>query len=37
MPTGELGNLHDLYTIDAAGIKLTFNPEDVIFNPDPPA
>jgi hypothetical protein len=36
MPTGELGNLHDLYDIDAAGIKLRFNPEAVIFNPDPP-
>lgn len=35
LPSTELGNLHDLYDIDANGIALLLKPEDVIFNPDP--
>jgi hypothetical protein len=34
LPTGELGNLHDLYDIGRGGIKLEFFPEDLTFEPD---
>jgi hypothetical protein len=35
LPTGELGNLHDLYTVGRGGIKLRYYPEDLTFMPDP--
>lgn len=35
LPTGEFGNLHDLFTVDAGGISLNFLPEDMMFEPDP--
>ncbi|MEU5846298.1 thermonuclease family protein [Saccharopolyspora shandongensis] len=35
LPTGELGNLHDLYNVTADGIKLQFLPEELMFAPDP--
>jgi endonuclease YncB( thermonuclease family) len=35
LPTGEMGNLHDLYNIDADGMKLQFFPEDLTFETDP--
>jgi hypothetical protein len=31
LPTGELGNLHDLYDVTADGIL----PEELMFAPDP--
>jgi hypothetical protein len=31
LPTGELGNLHDLYTVDPGGITLAELPENVTF------
>ena len=31
LPTGEHGNLHDLYAVDAAGIKLRLLPEQLMF------
>lgn len=36
LPTGELGNLHDLYDLSNGGIKLQYFPEDLTFDPDPP-
>jgi hypothetical protein len=33
LPTGELGNLHDLYDLTTDGIKLVYLPEQVIFAP----
>src|SRR5262245_29513372 len=33
LPTQELGNLHDLFDIDAVGIQLQFEPEDLTFEP----
>ncbi|HEY6421652.1 MAG TPA: thermonuclease family protein [Pseudonocardiaceae bacterium] len=35
LPTGELGNLHDLYDVDPDGITLRYLPEDLTFQPDP--
>jgi hypothetical protein len=35
LPTGELGNLHDLYDVDPGGIALRFLPEDLTLQPDP--
>lgn len=35
LPTGEIGNLHDLYDVDGGGIKLEYLPEDLMFDPDP--
>lgn len=35
LPTGELGNLHDLYQVDPDGIILRYRPEDLMFAPDP--
>lgn len=35
LPTGELGNLHDLYDVDPGGIRLRLLPEDLTFQPDP--
>ena len=35
LPTGELGNLHDLFDVGRGGIKLRYLPEDLIFEPDP--
>jgi hypothetical protein len=39
LPTGEVGNLHDLYQVSGAGpaaaIRLRYLPEDLIFDPDP--
>jgi endonuclease YncB( thermonuclease family) len=29
LPSGEVGNLHDLYAIDGERLKLNFNPEDI--------
>jgi endonuclease YncB( thermonuclease family) len=37
LPTGELGNLHDLYTVGPGGLTLTHLPEQVMFDPDPTA
>ncbi|GAA5141650.1 hypothetical protein [Pseudonocardia adelaidensis] len=36
LPTGEFGNLHDLYDVNTDGITLRHQPEDVTFAPDPP-
>ncbi|MGY1670823.1 thermonuclease family protein [Geodermatophilus sp. SYSU D00710] len=36
LPTGELGNLHDLYDLTAEGIRLVHLPEELTFAPDPP-
>ncbi|MGH3921505.1 MAG: hypothetical protein ACRDTT_01290 [Pseudonocardiaceae bacterium] len=36
LPTGELGNLHDLYDVSPDGIRLRLLPEDLTFQPDPP-
>jgi hypothetical protein len=36
LPSGEFGNLHDLYDVNADGITLRHQPEDVTFAPDPP-
>jgi hypothetical protein len=36
LPTGEVGNLHDLFEVDpAGGIRLRFPPEELMFDPDP--
>lgn len=35
LPTGEPGNLHDLYDVNADGIQLQFLPEELMFAPDP--
>ncbi|MGH3965445.1 MAG: thermonuclease family protein [Pseudonocardiaceae bacterium] len=35
LPTGELGNLHDLYDVNPDGITLLLLPEDLTFQPDP--
>ena len=35
LPSGEVGNLHDLYTVGRRGIKLRLYPEDLTFIPDP--
>ena len=35
LPTGELGNMHDLYHVDSDGITLQHLPEDLTFDPDP--
>jgi hypothetical protein len=35
LPTGEFGNLHDLNDVNADGITLRHQPEDVTFAPDP--
>jgi endonuclease YncB( thermonuclease family) len=35
LPTGELGNLHDLYDVTAKGIQLVHLPEELTFAPDP--
>ena len=35
LPTGELGNLHDLYNVDPGGIMLRYLPADLTFQPDP--
>jgi len=35
LPTGEMGNLHDLYDVDSGGIKLAYLPEELTFEPDP--
>lgn len=35
LPTGEMGNLHDLYTISDAGIALRHLPEELVFETDP--
>jgi hypothetical protein len=37
LPTGEIGNLHDLYELTAEGIGLRHQPEEFTFAPDPPA
>lgn len=29
LPSGEVGNLHDLYVVDSKGLQLRFNPEDM--------
>ncbi|MBI3268250.1 MAG: thermonuclease family protein [Planctomycetes bacterium] len=34
LPTGEVGNLHDLYNVGRGGIKLRYYPEDLMFDPD---
>jgi hypothetical protein len=33
LPSGEHGNLHDLYEVDATGIKLRLLPEELMFLP----
>jgi endonuclease YncB( thermonuclease family) len=35
LPTGELGNLHDLYEVGPDGLQLQFLPETLTFQPDP--
>ena len=35
LPTGEIGNLHDLFDVSSDGIELVFQPEDLMFDPDP--
>ncbi len=35
LPDGEMGNLHDLYDVSPRGIKLRYQPEDLMFEPDP--
>jgi hypothetical protein len=35
LPTGEIGNLHDLFDVDGDGIELQFLPEELTFQPDP--
>jgi hypothetical protein len=35
LPSGEVGNLHDLYDVDGNGIELLDFPEDLTFEPDP--
>jgi len=37
LPTGESGHLHDLYEVTPAGVRLTYAPEDVVFDTDPVA
>lgn len=32
LPTGEMGNLHDLYRLTADGLSLNFNPEELMFH-----
>ena len=34
LPTGEIGNLHDTYEITVDGIRLTYRPEQLMFDPD---
>jgi hypothetical protein len=35
LPTGEIGNLHDLYDVGPGGMELNFLPEELTFDPDP--
>ncbi|OHV43333.1 thermonuclease family protein [Pseudofrankia sp. BMG5.36] len=35
LPTGEIGNLHDIYDVNADGIVLRHLPEQLMFEPDP--
>jgi hypothetical protein len=35
LPTGEIGNLHDLYDVNPDGITLHYLPEQLMFDPDP--
>ena len=37
LPTGESGHLHDLYEVTPAGLRLTYAPEDVVFDTEPVA
>lgn len=35
LPDGEFGNLHDLYEVDADGLRLRYLPEELTFGADP--
>ena len=34
LPTGELGNMHDLFMVEGSRMRMTCNPEDVVILPD---
>ena len=34
LPTGELGNMHDLYVVEGSRMRMTCNPEEVVILPD---
>jgi hypothetical protein len=36
LPTGEMGNMHDLYAVDANDLRLRFLPEGLMWETDPP-
>jgi endonuclease YncB( thermonuclease family) len=34
LPMGEIGNMHDLFVVEGHRMRMTCNPEDVVFLPD---